>query len=84
MRTKLQIYITEGCPICEETKRLANDIAHRYPNFVVDLINLDDLATICPENVFAVPTFVCDDRVIFLGNPSISELDAYFRERRDG
>ena len=78
MQAKLEIYITDDCPTCVETEHLAQIIVERYRNLDTDLINLNNPDTICPDRVFAVPTFVYNDRIIFLGNPSLQELDAQF------
>lgn len=83
VRHKLEIYVADDCPTCTETVNLANIIVSRYTNLDVDLINLNNPDTICPDNVFAVPTFIYNERIIFLGNPSLQELDAYFREMGD-
>lgn len=78
MPSTLAIYISDDCPTCAETKGLARAVSERYPDLDVNLINLSHSGVEWPEKVFAVPTYVCDDRIIFLGNPSLKELDAYF------
>ncbi len=40
------------------------------------IINLDDPCAIKPDNVFAVPTYVLDGRIISLGNPHREQLFA--------
>lgn len=69
---KLQIYISEDCWSCEETHRIVADIAPQFPTVAVEMI--DTAETPLPESVFAVPTYVLDGRVIFLGNPTRDEL----------
>lgn len=83
MQTTLEIYIKDDCPTCVETRYLAQLIFKRYRNLNVDLINLNDPDTIWPDKVFAVPTFIYKDQIIFLGNPSLQELDTYFLETSD-
>ena len=78
MRGKLEIYVADGCPTCAETIKLVKAMTNRYANVDVDLINLSNPDTICPDDVFAVPTFRYNKRIIFLGNPSLQELGAYF------
>ena len=80
MTDKLEIYISDDCPNCEQTKNLADVASVRYANLTIDLKNLSDPDTICPDQVFAVPTFIYQDRVIFLGNPSLQELDELFKQ----
>ena len=78
MPNRLKIYVADDCPTCDETKKLVATIAGRYQDLEIDLMNLNDADTICPDYVFAVPTFVYNERIIFLGNPSLKELDESF------
>ena len=78
MPQKLEIYIADDCPTCLETKNLVDIITNRYTGLEIDLINLSNPDTISPEKVFAVPTFIHNDKILFLGNPSLQELDDYF------
>jgi len=76
---KLEIYIADDCPTCLETKILVDIISGCYAAGVkIDLINLSNPDTISPEKVFAVPAFIHYDKILFLGNPSLQELDNYF------
>ena len=69
---KLQVYVSDDCWTCEETRRIVADIAPRFPQVQVELLNLDAVKR--PSIVFAVPTYVLNGRVIFLGNPTRAEL----------
>jgi len=71
---KLQVYIADDCPGCAQARRLVNAVTQNYPKLKIDLLNLSNPDTICPDNIFATPTFVLDNRIISLGNPSIVEL----------
>ncbi len=68
----MQVYVKEDCWTCEETHRIIADVAPHFPNIQVDLINLEGETR--PEAVFAVPTYLLNGRVIFLGNPVRDEL----------
>ena len=70
---RLQVYIADHCWTCEETARIVAGAARRYPEIAFEVLNLDEVEQ--PENVFAVPTYVLDGRVIFLGNPTPAELE---------
>ena len=83
MRPKIEVYISDECPTCMQTKTLIDTAAEKHAEIEIRLINLSDPDTICPDRVFAVPTFVYDERIIFLGNPSPQELDAYFVKIKD-
>lgn len=70
--TTLDIYITENCWACEESARIAKDMAAIFPDVSINLRNLNDCGT--PEAVFAVPTYLINGKVAYLGNPSREEL----------
>ena len=69
----LQIYVASHCASCGEALRLACVVAHLFPGLKVEVIDLDELPT-DGTDVFAVPTYVWNGRICFLGNPSEQEL----------
>jgi len=69
----LQIYVASHCLNCDEALRLACVVARLFPQLEVDVIDLDEPPT-DGTDVFAVPTYVLNGRVCFLGNPSEQEL----------
>lgn len=69
---KLQVYVAEDCWTCEETRRIVADVVSELPDVVVELLDLNNC--IRPDNVFAVPTYVLNGRVVFLGNPTRQQL----------
>lgn len=77
----LEVYVSSECPNCDEAVRLAKETATRYPNVVVRLIDLDQLdGNPPPDPVVAVPTYLLNGRVVFLGNPYAEELFARLHE----
>jgi hypothetical protein len=70
--TILDIYITENCWACEESARIAEDIADIFPDITINLRRFNHCGA--PEEVFAVPTYVINGKVAYLGNPSREEL----------
>ncbi len=69
---KLDVYISERCWACEETRRIVFDIAPLFPELTIELRDIGDRRR--PSTVFATPTYVLDGRTIFLGNPTLEEL----------
>ena len=69
----LQIYVASHCLNCEEAVRLAKVAGHLFPNLRVEVIDLDHTPAQAAR-VFAVPTYVLNGHVCFLGNPSEEEL----------
>lgn len=69
---RLEIYVTDNCWACEESHRIARRVREEYADVEVKLVDLDSEDK--PTQVFAVPTYVLNGRVIFLGNPSLEQL----------
>lgn len=70
--TALQIYITENCWSCEEAVRIIADVAPRFPDVTFSMLDLE--TNDHPEEVFAVPTYVLNGKVTYLGNPTREQL----------
>ncbi|MCK5922905.1 MAG: thioredoxin family protein [Methylococcales bacterium] len=64
---KLQVYVTENCWTCTESRHIASEIANEFPQVNVELLDMTHEKR--PDNVFAVPTFLLNGRVVSLGNP---------------
>ena len=68
----LQVYVQEGCWSCAESWRIAAEIGPQFPQVTVQIVNL--AAGRLPTHVFAVPAYVLDDQLIYLGNPYVDDL----------
>jgi hypothetical protein len=66
----LEIYVAPVCFGCETARDLADVLRARgWPGLEVRVLDLGAPDVIRPPEVFAVPTYVLDGRVISLGNP---------------
>ena len=70
--SKLVVYVEEGCWSCQETPNIVADIAPHFPDLEIELLDLKHNHK--PNYVFATPTYVLDDHIIFLGNPTSEDL----------
>lgn len=70
----LQIFVEPYCITCDETRRLAAEIAQRARGVTVQLVDIDSPDAIIPPEVFATPTYVLDGHLISLGNPTLEQL----------
>ncbi len=52
------------------------EIARQFPQLITEIINLDEPGAEKPEEVFAVPTYMLDGKIISLGNPYPEQLRA--------
>jgi len=78
---KLQVYINEDCWTCDESRRIVAEIAPQFPEVKVELLDLSSGEY--PDNIFAVPTFVLNGRIISLGNPYRDVLRQRIQESVD-
>jgi hypothetical protein len=67
------------CPTGGDTRKLVEIIRQRIPDLRIELIDLDDPGAQVPPEVFSIPTYLLNDDVISLGNPSIEQLEASVR-----
>ncbi len=79
---KLQVYLNEDCWACAESRRIVSDIARQFPQLAVELLDLESEDR--PENVFAVPTYVLNGRIISLGNPYREQLRREIQDALSG
>ncbi len=55
---------------------IAAEISQRFPQLITEVINLDDPSATKPDQVFAVPTYLLDGKILSLGNPYREEMFA--------
>ncbi len=71
--TVLQVFVELACEACRRAIQLAEGVDAAYPQLAVDIVDIRNRENE-RDDVFAVPTFVLDDRVLSLGNPQESTL----------
>lgn len=80
MKSVLKVFITENCPGCDEALKIAAYVEQDYPEITVEVIDIVDSQAVVPEAVFATPTFMLDDRIVSLGNPSSEQVAQWVDE----
>jgi mono/diheme cytochrome c family protein len=71
---RLQVVVSSHCFSCHQSGEIAQTLAREFPNLYVQIINLDEPQAVKPEAVFAVPTFLLNERIVSLGNPYPHEI----------
>ena len=66
--TVLQVFVEPECEACQRAIQLAEGVDAAYPLLAVEIVDIRTRESE-REDVFAVPTFILDDRVLSLGNP---------------
>ena len=75
MKPILKVFVTENCPGCDEALTIAHYARQTYAAHInVEIIDMAEGEAIVPEAVFATPTFMFNERIVSLGNPSLEEL----------
>jgi thiol-disulfide isomerase/thioredoxin len=82
MKPVLKIFVTEHCSGCVEALRIAAEVVQNYPHLRVEVIDLNAPEAIVPEAVFATPTYMLNQRIVCLGNPSPAEVAGWAKEAR--
>lgn len=69
---RLQVYVEKACWSCAEARRIVADLGPQFPQVMMEVLDITAVAS--PPEVFAVPTYVLDGRIVFLGNPYRQDL----------
>ena len=84
MASTLRIFVTDDCPGCAEARHIALQVRQEFPHLKVEIVDLTDPRTTVPEEVFATPTYMLDDRVVSLGNPGPAEITRWAASANSG
>lgn len=68
------IYVSDHCANCEYAREVAAFIRTEYPWVHLRMVDLATPEEVIPDSVFATPTYLLDDRVWWLGNPSLRQV----------
>ena len=71
-KDELTVFVSDHCFNCKESLQVAEEIKQKYPDIIVNVFNVDH----APPNldIFAVPTYALNGRVVFLGNPTDDQI----------
>ena len=69
---QLNVYVSEDCWSCTETREIVSEMRVQFPDVEISLYDTD--ADLWPNDIFAVPTYMLDGRIISLGNPTRQHL----------
>jgi len=77
MHLSLQVYVAEWCPGCKEAREMARIMSALFPNLQVQVVDIDEPGTQIPPSVFAIPTYLLNGELLWLGNPRREEAIAH-------
>ncbi len=80
----LEVFVGEHCWQCPEARALAHEFQKEFAALKVRVIDLDQPGVKKPANVFAVPTFLLNGKLISLGTPYRDELRDEIRAALNG
>jgi hypothetical protein len=80
MKAILKIFVRDDCPGCLEAQQVAVQVEQDFPHLTVEIVNMTDPQASVPEAVFATPTYMLNDRIVSLGNPSPAEVARWAAE----
>ena len=80
MKPVLRIFVVETCPGCVEARDTAVRIEQDYPDIAVQVVNMDNPNATVPDEVFATPTYMLNNRVVSLGNPGPDDIAQWAEE----
>lgn len=84
-RHVLEIYVAPSCAGCSIARQRAMEMRElALPDVEVKVIDLSDRAVVRPWEVFAVPIYLLDGKVLSLGNPDLAWLVQQLDDRAPG
>ena len=76
---RLVVFVSDHCRTCPDAVDTAKRLDEQYPELEVERFNVDEAKP--RDEVFAVPTYMLDDEIVFLGNPTDKQIYALFEPR---
>lgn len=71
---QVAIYVAPHCNNCRYAYIIADQIRSEFPQVNLRIVDLSEPNEPIPESVFATPTYLLNDRVWSLGNPSHQQV----------
>jgi hypothetical protein len=71
---RLEVYVSANCFGCAEARELASAAARRFPGLAVRVMDLERQPEVRPDSLVAVPSYLLDGRLVWLGNPRQQDL----------
>jgi hypothetical protein len=72
--TPLRVYVSAACASCALAYQRVAQVRRLRPHQIIEVVDLDQAGAEHPPSVFGTPTYCLDERVISLGNPSLTAL----------
>jgi hypothetical protein len=76
-RDELTVFVSDHCFNCKESLAIAEEIKQNYPDVHVEVFNVDTGARPAVD-IFAVPTYALNGKIVFLGNPTAKQIEDTF------
>ncbi len=76
MPTLLEIYVEEDCRGCKQARKNADHVKSHLPQIHVTVIDISENVMPMPDKVFAVPMYLFNGQMLYLGNPGEKDLVA--------
>lgn len=73
----LKVFVSAGCYGCDKALEMAALAKKLKPMLKTEVIDLSEQPDAGAGTVFAVPTYIYNNRPLFLGNPSPQEFHAW-------
>ena len=77
MVVKVEVFSTDSCPHCPMAVQVAQEVGKQLDGVEVEIVKIVDVETqkrAMDYQIMAVPTFVINGNVEFIGAPMVDEL----------
>lgn len=77
----LRVYIAEDCPGSARACELVLHFQALHPDIPLELVDVHAPGATVPPEVFGTPIYTWQNQIVFLGNPSETELLEFVRNQ---
>ena len=70
----LYVYVSSHCRGCATAQQLITQLRTMRPQVPVTVVDLSGGGDTIPDNVIGTPMYLWNGRVLFMGNPDVTEL----------
>ncbi len=80
----LEVFKSSNCPFCPRAIRIAEAVLSSYNDILLQVVDVrQNRQRARKMKIRAVPTLVFNNEVIYVGSPTIDELDEKLRELKN-
>lgn len=74
MQSQLQVFFDSNCSTATFTQELITSVRILRPELSIEVVDINKSEVRKPDSVYAIPAYLLNSKMIFLGNPTRKAL----------